>query len=191
MSQFEFIFSLYSLLLGLSLVELLSGLGRTLKLQLHNVGQQTQFVSIGWLTPLLGLFVMFDLLTFWGAAWVVRDLVSISSESLMGIMLFASAYYLAAYLVFPDTLSTEADLDAHYFRVRRLVFAILFVLLLIQLGYYASIPAIADRLFQPFSLFATCILIVLMIAAFFVERKSLAIAVLAALILRNGLVYLA
>jgi hypothetical protein len=31
MSQFEFIFSLYSLLLGLSLVELLSGLGRTVK----------------------------------------------------------------------------------------------------------------------------------------------------------------
>ena len=35
MSQFEFIFSLYSLLLGLSLVELLSGLGKTVKARLH------------------------------------------------------------------------------------------------------------------------------------------------------------
>ena len=65
MSQFEFIFSLYSLLLGLSLVELLSGLGRTVKARLHTDSTTVDAFRIGWLTPMLGLFVMLDLLSFW------------------------------------------------------------------------------------------------------------------------------
>ena len=75
MSQFEFIFTLYSLLLGLSLVELLSGLGRTVKARLHVDETVADAFKIGWLTPLLGLFVMLDLLSFWSAAWSVRDMI--------------------------------------------------------------------------------------------------------------------
>ena len=76
MSQFEFIFSLYSLLLGLSLVELLSGLGKTVKARLHVDEEAKAGYRVGWLTPLLGLFVMLDLLSFWGAAWAVRDIIA-------------------------------------------------------------------------------------------------------------------
>ena len=57
MSHFEFLFSLFSLLLGLSLVELISGLGRTLKAYLHTDEKSVAISGyrIGWLTPLLGL----------------------------------------------------------------------------------------------------------------------------------------
>ena len=68
MSDFEFVFILYSLLLGLSMVELLGGLGRALEVRFAAQAEREAF-SIGWLTPLLAIFVMLDLLSFWSAAW--------------------------------------------------------------------------------------------------------------------------
>ena len=184
MSQFEFIFSLYSLLLGFSLVELLSGLGRTLKLRLQVEASAHSAVRIGWLTPLLGLFVMLDLLSFWSSAWVVRNQLSVSGLTLMATMLFASAYYLAAHLVFPDDPAKHSDLDAHYFKVRRVVFAVLFVLLLVQLVFYALTPELAVRLSSPRFVVWTAILVVLMGAALLVKSKRLNLLVLIALNLR-------
>jgi hypothetical protein len=190
MSQFEFIFSLYSLLLGLSLVELLSGLGRAVKARLHVDEERRAEHRIGWLTPLLGLFVMLDLLSFWSAAWAVRDIIAVSGASLMGVMLFASAYYLAAHLVFPDAMPQNGDLDPHYFRVRRIVLGVLFALLLVQLGYYLAEPALAPRLANPLALGLTAVLIGLMAAAALVRSTEANVAVLIALVLRYALVYL-
>jgi hypothetical protein len=184
MSQFEFIFSLYSLLLGFSLVELLSGLGRTLKLRLHLEASAHSGVRIGWLTPLLGLFVMLDLLSFWSSAWVVRHQLSVSGLTLMATMLFASAYYLAAHLVFPDDPAKHRDLDEHYFKVRRVVFAVLFVLLLVQLVFYALTPELAERLSTPRFAVWTAILVALMGAALRVKSKRFNLLVLIALNLR-------
>jgi hypothetical protein len=190
MSQFEFIFSLYSLLLGLSLVELLSGLGRTVKAWLHvDIDTKTTY-RIGWLTPLLGLFVMLDLLSFWAAAWAVRDLIAVSGGWMIGAMLFAGAYYLTAHLVFPDALPANGDLDPHYFHVRRIVMAMLGVLLFVQLGFYASQPAMLPSLMRPLALALTAILIALMIASVLVKSKKANVAVLFALILRYAIVYL-
>ena len=52
MSGFEFIFSLFGLMLGLSLAEGLGGLTRAIK--------RRGFGGIGWPTALLGLFVSCD-----------------------------------------------------------------------------------------------------------------------------------
>jgi hypothetical protein len=43
MSEFEFVFVLYSLVLGLSLVELLTGLGHTLEFKLSRDADGTAF----------------------------------------------------------------------------------------------------------------------------------------------------
>jgi hypothetical protein len=190
MSQFEFIFTLYSLLLGLSLVELLSGLGRTLKARLHVDEPVASAFRIGWLTPLLGFFVMLDLLSFWSAAWAVRELISVSGLTLMAIMLFASSYYLAAHLVFPDVIPNNGDLDPHYFRVRRVVIGVLFALLCVQLGFYLSQPDLAPRLASPLSMGLTVILVMLMAAACFVRSKMANILVLTGLIVRYAMVYI-
>ena len=190
MSHFEFIFSLYSLLLGLSLVELISGLGRTLKARLQGSDEGLEAFRIGWLTPLLGLFVMLDLLSFWGAAWAVRDLITVTGTTLMGVMLFASCYYLAAHLVFPDVVPADGDLDRHYFRVRRVVISVLFFLLFVQLAYYAATPELAPRLVQPLPLILTAILVILMALTMFVRSTMANIIVLALLIARYALVYI-
>ena len=124
MTGFEFVFSLFGLLLGLCIAEVLGGLGRAL--------EHRENVSIGWLTPMLGAFVLLDLTTYWEALWLERENVPITSLTLVLGTGFAAAYYLAAYLIFPDDLKRHTDLDMHFMRVRRTVLGIALVMFAIQ-----------------------------------------------------------
>ncbi|MCW3835922.1 hypothetical protein ACFQ1E_07715 [Sphingomonas canadensis] len=111
MSAFEFTFSLFGLLLGFSLVEVMSGLVRTLKLR--------GAVRIGWVTPLLGLFVMVDLVSFWSAAWQIRDLVPANFGVLLLGLAITGVYYFAASMVFPDDPADWPDFDLWAERYKR------------------------------------------------------------------------
>ncbi|HEX8470538.1 MAG TPA: hypothetical protein VF633_05450, partial [Brevundimonas sp.] len=62
MSAFEFFFSFYGLVLGLSVAALATGAARAVK--------HRKTVRIGWLTTMLAVFVALDIATFWDAAWV-------------------------------------------------------------------------------------------------------------------------
>lgn len=186
MSEFEFIFALFGLLLGLSIIEVLGGFARAIEARLR----EGATVRIGWLTPLLGGFVLLDLLSFWAAAWVSRDVVSVSGLSLMAVTAFASAYYFAARLVFPPQLDETPDLDAHFFRVRRIVLGVMLVLLVCQIGFYASMPALAALLTHPIAVGLTAILAALMVAAMLVRGQTATRIVMAALVARYLVVYL-
>jgi len=111
---FEFVFSLYSLLFGLALAQVFAGLGNTL--------QERHKIRIGWLTPLLGLFVTFDITSFWEVGWEMRHAFRPDFIYLLCGVLLAGIYYLAARLVFPRDFVEWPDLDAYYFRHRRWVF---------------------------------------------------------------------
>lgn len=186
MTQFEFIFALFGLLLGLSIAALLGGLGRAIEARLRPGAT----LRIGWLTPLLGGFVLLDLLSFWQAAWVVRDVVGVSGHSMMAVTLFASAYYLAAHLIFPREPDEHPHLDAHFFRVRRIVLGVMLVLLLWQIAWYMSIPALSGYLQRPLSLALTAVLALLLIAAMSVRGERACRLVMAALVARYLVVYL-
>lgn len=186
MSEFEFIFALFALLLGLSIVEVLGGLARVIEARVNAAST----VRIGWLTPLLGIFVLLDLLSFWMAAWVTRGMITVSGFSLMAVACFTGAYYLAARLAFPREPEATPDLDAHFFRVRRIVLGALLILLLCQLGWYASIPKLAPLLLHPLSLALTLVLAGLMIAAMLVRDERTNRIVMLALVARYLVVYL-
>ena len=111
MSGFEFIFSLFGLLLGLALAEGLGGLARALK--------ASHKVRIGWPTALLGLFVSCDVVTFWMYGWAIRDLVPVNWPTLFGGFVVTAIYYVSASLVFPDGDwdSTDEHFDRHYRKV--------------------------------------------------------------------------
>jgi hypothetical protein len=185
MSQFEFIFALFGLLLGLSIAEVLGGFARAIEARL----KPETAVRIGWLTPMLGVFVLLDLLSFWMAAWVTRDLVAISGRSLMAVTCFAGAYYLAARLVFPREPEETPDFDAHFFRVRRIVLGAMFVLLVVQLGWYASVPKLAPFLLHPLSLGLTLVLVALMGAAMITRGGVASRIVMGLLVARYLIVY--
>lgn len=189
MDDFEFVFALYSLLLGFSMVELLSGLGRAIETRFAADESRRAF-AIGWLTPLLAIFVMLDLLSFWGAAWVARDDIAVSNTALLAVVAFASIYFLAARLVFPSHPEGFANLDVHYFRVRRVVLGLLLVLLGAQLAYYASQPDLAASLTRPLAWIMTIVLVALMVAAMSIKNRRWSMAILAALIMRYVIIYL-
>lgn len=113
MNAFDFVFSLFGLLLGLSLAELLTGLSRTLKLR--------KKIRVGWLTPLLGIFVTMDLTSFWAGAWDMRGSIRVSYALLLAGVVTTGLYYLAASLVFPGKPEEWPDFDAYYLRHRRQV----------------------------------------------------------------------
>lgn len=188
MSDFEFVFVLYSLLLGLSLVELLAGLGRVIELRFAQ-GERPTF-RVGWLTPALAAFVMLDLLSFWSFAWTVRNLLTVSTASLLAVMVFASTYYLAARLVFPSDPGRLIDLDVHYFRVRRLVLGLLVALVGVQWAYLLSLEQLREALLAPMTIIMTLVLVGLMIAAAVVRSPRWSLALLAALIVRYLILYL-
>lgn len=189
MSEFEFLFVLYSLVLGLSLVELLTGLGRALEFKLAREADGKVF-AIGWLTPMLAVFVILDLLSFWLFSWRVRDHVAVSTGMALGVLVFASAYFLASRLVFPSSPENFTDLDTHYHRVQRIIFAMLILLVAVQWLFLLSIPVMAALLVAPFSLLMLAVLVLLMVAGAIIKNRKASIAVLALLILRYIVIYL-
>ena len=111
------VFSLTGLVLSLSLVVVLMGLGRALRPRPE--------AHVGWLTPILGIWVIGDVTTFWGMAWEIRDLLPGVWPSLGVGLVLTSAYYLAAALVFPEDFEKEPDLDAYYWKYKRIVIGLI------------------------------------------------------------------
>lgn len=117
MSPFEFFFSFYGLLLGLSVAVLATGAARAFK---HRKTRR-----VGWLTPLLALFVFLDIATFWEAAWINYRELPVSYGLLVGGLVVAVVYYIAAALVFPDDSDTPGPLDDHFWANRRATLCLL------------------------------------------------------------------
>lgn len=113
MSGFEFIFSLFGLLLGLALAAGLAGLSRAIKAR-HRV-------RIGWPTALLGIFVSCDVVTFWMYGWALRERLEANWPVLFGGFALTAIYYVAASLVFPDEPAEWDDLNRHFDQQYRLV----------------------------------------------------------------------
>jgi cellulose synthase/poly-beta-1,6-N-acetylglucosamine synthase-like glycosyltransferase len=111
MDAFSFVFSLFGLLMGLALAESIGGFGKALELR-HKI-------RIGWLLPLLGLLITFDITAFWLIAWQHRGDVPIQFTSLAAGLIIFGIYYLIAQLAFPDDVDEWPDLDVYYFRHKR------------------------------------------------------------------------
>jgi hypothetical protein len=130
MDAFNFVFSLFGLLLGLALAELLGGFGAAL--------QERHKIRIGWLTPLLGLVVACDLMLFWLGAWLARTVVPVTYLVLLCTLTITGIYYLSARLVFPHDRAEWPDYDVYYFAHRRWVIGgIVLCTLLFRVGQFA------------------------------------------------------
>jgi hypothetical protein len=118
-SAFEFFFSFYGLLLGLSVAVLATGAARAFK--------HRRAVKVGWKTSLLAVFVALDIATFWDAAWANFRHLPFSYGLLVGGLAVAAVYFIAASLIFPDDGDHPASLDEHFWANKRAVLALLLV----------------------------------------------------------------
>jgi hypothetical protein len=128
MGPFDFVFTLFGLLLGFTLIQVLSGFAKTIKAAgADPQSEEVEIVRLGVLTPLLGLFVLLDITSYWSNIWIVRTLVPMGLDVLFGVLLLASIYYFAASLVFPDKPADWPDLDRWFWLHRRQVLGCMFV----------------------------------------------------------------
>ncbi len=106
MSAFEFFFSFFGLILGLSVVEVMTGVARVLK--------RRERIRVGYVTPLLAGLLLLDLASFWSNTWGMMQDIQISLGLLVVGVMVAGVYFLAASLVFPEDLDEWPSLDAFY-----------------------------------------------------------------------------
>lgn len=122
---FGFMFAFYGLLLGLAVAEVVSGFSRAY--------DERKTRRLGFITPLFGVLLLVDLITFWMNAWAYRELPTINYLAAFAVALVALLYYFAATQVFPKVTET-ATLDDHIMGHRREVaFSVLASNLLTQI----------------------------------------------------------
>jgi len=113
LSAFEFFFSFYGMVLGLSVAVIATGFATAI--------QHRKAIRIGWLTLLLALFVALDIATFWDAAWhTFRDAPFSYGMLVIGLAI-ALVYFIAASLVFPHQITDGLDLDDHFWANKKVV----------------------------------------------------------------------
>ncbi|ODP39460.1 hypothetical protein [Sphingomonas turrisvirgatae] len=187
MTGFDLVFAVYGLLLGLAVAEVLGGFARALKLK-----RGAKPVKIGWLTPLLGTLVIFDLTSFWLLAFDAREQIGADYLTLLGVLIMVGIYYLAASVIFPDEPAEWPDFDQWYDKQNRLVIAGLLaanVLSWIGLGVLdAMAPAAVEApdtwhpVFTPVYLLSGLGILVLLAALLKVKSRRWNVALLATLI---------
>jgi hypothetical protein len=178
MTVFEFVFSLYSLLFGLALAQVFAGFGNTL--------QERHKIKVGWLTPLLGLFVILDLISFWEIAWQLKDMFERPALLVLNVGVFlAGIYYLAARLVFPRDFVEWPDFDVYYFKHKQWVFG---GILLCNSVAVVVLTALGKRFVRLPLGFANDLTLFALLIALLIVRNKRANVVLLLLLLTKDLV---
>lgn len=111
MSNFEFVFSLFSLMLGLALANVLGGLGDAL--------QERRKLKVGVLTPLLGLLITIDIASCWTVAWSLRDRFQPTFLSLLCGLAVTGTYYFISRMIVPRNIAEWPDFDVYYWGHKR------------------------------------------------------------------------
>ena len=134
MTEFEFVFPLFALLIGLSVAEMLSGLAHALK--------SKRDIHVGWMTPLLGTLILINLAMFWQGSWEIRHGITTSNASLLLVLVVGAAYFLAASMVFPSWGSDVRDLDEHFMDNRKVA---LVAIAACNLVFFVRVALITDQ----------------------------------------------
>lgn len=141
MSDFEYFFTFFGLLLGLTVVEVATKLADAIDAHRRR--------PIGLLTPLLALFVLLDISTFWLFTWSARDVITISWPVIFWSLVLAILYFLSAALVFPRSEGEWQSLDEHFWARKRFVLGGILTanVLLHLLMFTRSVPSITEYWF--------------------------------------------
>ena len=144
MVGFEYLFELFTLLLGLAMAEVLAGFANLLKLRARiRASQDTELdhIRVGWLVPLLGLVILLDQSTFWLRMFDMRESLYLSDGMVMLVLALIGGYYLISALIVPDEPAAWPDFDAYYMQHRHVVIGgALLISILVTIGQ-ANLPS--------------------------------------------------
>lgn len=194
MSGFDFVFALFSLVLGLAVAEVLGGFANVMKLHAAARAGRARDVRVGWLVPLLAILVTLNQLSFWIFAFGVRNTLPFSYLTLLFVLVIVGAYYLFSAVVFPDDPEEWPDFDLWYDQNNRFILVGMAAINLVmhvataafrpvpKAGAPAPIEAAPGILWVLAGVWLAWILMVVLI---FVKRRWLNIALLIAVIALN------
>ncbi len=127
MSTFEFISVLLSIVVGLGLTSLLTGIARVLESRRRIRFYWVQGV---WVVNVGLTFVAF----WWGTLFTHADSQAWFFPNFVLLLLYVVVGYLAASLILPSDLEKQSDLEAHFFEVRPWFFSLCALVPLAELG---------------------------------------------------------
>jgi hypothetical protein len=174
-SNFEFVFSLLVILLGLGLAEVLGGFARAVK--------RRPGLKIGWGTGLLATWVMTETVIFWEIIWRTRNVMPNDSPALFGGFAITALYYFAGALVFPDDLADLDTLDGYFMREKAKAMGA--ILAAVALAFLLRAAAMGWASWELIPWYAWASLAVIFLAgpaAIVTKRREVAIACLALLV---------
>jgi hypothetical protein len=119
---------LVSIIVGLGIAEILTGIARQIRFRTSSVGY--------WVHSCAVALISLALLQNWWELWVLRDADEWVFSSLIMMLLTPAGLYLAAHLIFPDPIQS-ADFKAYYYGAMRPVW------------WLGVLVAIASTLFKP------------------------------------------
>lgn len=114
------IYSLFGLVLGLGIADILRGFAEAWR-TVVGVGPVKGDIRIGWLVPLLGALVIMDQTQFYIAAYLLRDAIPFTFFSLLCVLGVVGTYYLCSTFIFPDDPADWPDFDTYYLRTKMIV----------------------------------------------------------------------
>jgi len=174
-SNFEFVFSLLVIVLGLGLSQVLGGVASAVK--------RRSVLAIGWGTGLLATWVMTETVIFWEIIWKSRDALANDSTALFPGLAVTGLYYIAGALVFPDDLGSHSSLDTYFMQEKaKTIGAILVAVVLAFVWRRAVLGPAAWSLPEWYAWVALAIIYVAGPVAMITRRRGIAIAALAVLV---------
>ncbi|QGP79823.1 hypothetical protein [Sphingobium sp. CAP-1] len=115
--MFDYLGVLISVVLGLALTQLLTGVGRLVELR--------GSVRIYWVQLLWVFNIIFYVLAIWWGMFWWRGLHQWTFEAFLFLVAFSALLYLLASSLFPTELKVGTDMAAHFDRNRRWFFGLL------------------------------------------------------------------
>ena len=158
MALFEFLMVLASIIVGLAMAEILSGVAGLVKAR--------GTVRTYWVHSFLQFGIFFALLQNWWENWDLRDLPAISFPTMMILLVPPVVLFLISALLYPDD-PEGSDLDAHYYRQAPIIWGL--VIVGTAVGTFVKPMALDFVIIQPDNLSG---FLVIPLAALLVVSKS-------------------
>ena len=170
MSLFEFLMVLVSLIIGLGIAELLSGVAKTIR--------NRETVRLYWIHAAFVVIVFLALLQSWWEIWGVRNVPVWTFIGLLMMLGGPIGLFLIAHLIFPERI-VEADFKEYYYEKMRPVLWVAVLTVLVSSTFRPVI--LGADLFALNNLSSFVLIVLLSILAF--TKKTIIHAIIVTFIL--------
>lgn len=155
MSGFEFLFTFFSLLLGLAVANIATDFA--------DMWRERNTRMAGTSTVLLGLFILLSVAQQWISFWSGRDTLQMGPTNLLVCIAIAFPYIFVSQAMFPSHQDNWTSLEDYYMAHSRVLLGVLLIPVFVTLGYNLALGGTMELPHIYFFIIRIAIPIVLMV----------------------------